>query len=833
MYKQISKTKGTKRMKKMIRLFASVATCLLFGAANGDEFTTGTSFEGLEPGAKIVSDLVNYDDNGSQSSPLLYWYSAARETDELGSITNYPTPGTGVPEETTRPDNYVGANNAQYLSIDSSTSTPIARAIKPWNTGDGTQQVEVASCKNGIFLDTLVKFTAADGAFKEDLKDGDKIAIEYVEQEAETNVVGDVTNIVDAVSGFVVRAGYMGTELVQTNYLAAAPAGFAVTNWYRLTVRTVSNIDGKGQLGFKIYLNENELSYRTDDARFATAAGDSFVDETRTIFPSVLDVNTINNDSLSAVAFSGNGCIDDVTFTTEVPNFIKQTGLIPVTVTLDSGVTNVTLTAGEFVTNLVETGTCNLPADARNTGFVVSCGIDTDAGYQFAGITNITAAGAIVADGSTIVIGDALSIELAVLAKRNNVVYYIDGDDDPHYSQSLAEAFANAKDGTTITLAYGVSVEATEASDFDGYYISSKSVVLDLNGQTITWNDPEGTGESLFNIETGAELIVIDSSVSNTGTIVYGGEYGAFYNDGDCYVGAASGDYGPTIEGILYDVGDDCGPQVVRGKFDKVSNSTEDDPSTFIGAAAYIESGSELVESLGDYWVVAPAGGSTTFALTTTGGANATVTTSPADVSALTEATEVTITATAAQDYTYDGVDLSDTDWTYDSVADAISMTTNISENTEIAVPNAVAEQSSDDWPTGQDLDDAEGQAAGDLFPGITNALATADAKAVATWAEANSVAYAAKGSILPEAFLLNCANTQEAIDAAAANFKITAITVDGSTITIEPTDGADYGNGKVVIEGTATLSPISWHEKTAGDHFFRATLVVKPVAVP
>ena len=160
-------------------------------------------------------------------------------------------------------------------------------------------------------------------------------------------------------------------------------------------------------------------------------------------------------------------------------------------------------------------------------------------------------------------------------------------------------------------------------------------------------------------------------------------------------------------------------------------------------------------------------------------------------------------------------------------------MTTNISENTTVVVPDAVSEQSQEDWPEGQDLIDAEGKAAGDLFPGITNALATADAKAVATWAEANNVAYADKGSILPEAFLLDCANTQAAIDEAAATFKITAITVSGDTVTIAPADGADYRNGKVVIEGTATLSPISWHEKTDGDHFFRATLVVKPVPAP
>ena len=117
-----------------------------------------------------------------------------------------------------------------------------------------------------------------------------------------------------------------------------------------------------------------------------------------------------------------------------------------------------------------------------------------------------------------------------------------------------------------------------------------------------------------------------------------------------------------------------------------------------------------------------------------------------------------------------------------------------------------------------------------------TGVLTNADAKALADWAKdpaKGNVAYADRGDILPDAFLLDCANTQQAIDEAAANFKITSITVVGDAVTIEPADGADYGNGKVVIESTATLSPISWREKTLGDHFFRATLVVKPVATP
>ena len=77
-----------------------------------------------------------------------------------------------------------------------------------------------------------------------------------------------------------------------------------------------------------------------------------------------------------------------------------------------------------------------------------------------------------------------------------------------------------------------------------------------------------------------------------------------FYNKGDCYIGATTGDNGPTIQGKL--AAAKAEPQIVRGKFDKASNSK----SAAFTWTDYIEEGSELKESLGDYWVVEPTGGS-------------------------------------------------------------------------------------------------------------------------------------------------------------------------------------------------------------------------------
>lgn len=151
--------------------------------------------------------------------------------------------------------------------------------------------------------------------------------------------------------------------------------------------------------------------------------------------------------------------------------------------------------------------------------------------------------------------------------------------------------------------------------------------------------------------------------------------------------------------------------------------------------------------------------------------------------------------------------------------------------NKTAAEPTVVEDSTpTDDWP--EDPTVVAGQTAAEAF-GITGDLANVDASAIATWAKANSVTYDNKTEIKPAAFLLNCANTQAAIDEAKEEFKITSITIDAEgNVTISPATGDGYGNGQVKIQGAAAItSPMEWHDKTTGDQFFRAVLEVKPVA--
>lgn len=128
------------------------------------------------------------------------------------------------------------------------------------------------------------------------------------------------------------------------------------------------------------------------------------------------------------------------------------------------------------------------------------------------------------------------------------------------------------------------------------------------------------------------------------------------------------------------------------------------------------------------------------------------------------------------------------------------------------------------DWPA--DTSTVEGQTAAEAFD-ITGDLATADAKKLADWAKENSVEFG--GAIITDAYLLNCANTASAVEAATETaeeaIKITAITFDSEGNPVL-TCLATYGNGKVVVEGAESLtSPIQWHDKASGDKFFRTVL--------
>ena len=620
-------------MKKLMVAVVSAASAMfaLGDLPHGADFENNNYVVG-----ENFTNYLNKADDGASTVGSRYW---ASDSEEIGNIAEH----SGSVAATV-PDIYADAvNNNKYLQLE----TGSGRLYR--NIADDGAAVSM-STGEGIYLDTLVKFSPADSVFGDDtLSTGDKIAIEYVESD-------------DGITNFIVRAGVVGSDV--TNY-AATVSNFDVSEWHRITVRTVADI-GSGRSGFKIYLDGAALVYDTDKDEFAKSAG--FTDETRTIFPSAVLAGQPNADSVSAVAFSGSGGIDDVVFTTDMPNFIKTTEAVVATFTADAGVTAITVTVDQaepiYVDMTAETLTATLPAGT--TAFTVN--VTKDSTYESVMIDGVIGATANITDynGSTI----------AITTTRNNFsLFDANGDAISGTFQTLADAMA-AQDVAKIQLAYDYT-ETTIPSEGPVYTIADgTTLVLDLNGKTLDGGTSDE--DELFYVK--GALTVIDSG--NGGKIVYGGEFGIFAVEGDLAIGSED-DNGPFIDGILFA---DGSGDLIRA-YVKVDGNTTNNELKWTVAP-----GSSCSATPADgYWVVAPGEAPATFALTTTGGANATVETVPVDVSALTEATSVTITATANADYTYFGVDLSGTDWTYSSANDAITLTLTVSETTAVAVPNAVA----------------------------------------------------------------------------------------------------------------------------------------------
>lgn len=815
-------------MKKLMTVLASAATALCAVGAWADFTETSTDFERNKEGEPVIAGQPFDSNNGMDS----HWVASDAEL----FISNH-TDTISV----SRPD-YGGRDddNYNYLAIENS----VTRGL---NTVEGGEFAGVAIPDNGIYLDTLVKFTAADEVFGNDaLASGDKIAIEYVAQQGE-DAANPITN-------FVIRAGKkVSGSLVSDNYLAAVPAGFDVTAWHRLTVRVIDDV-GDGQVGFVIYLDGDVnklLAYNTNvDAGFGTlnAAAQKFYNENlHALYPSAVDSLATGGSAIASATFSGSGCIDDVVFTTTKPGFIQRGEAVSVPFVADAGVTAISVTVdGEDDPFPVVNGSATLPA--LTTAFTVNVTVDEANGYTFGSIT----VGETPYDTNPASVTGYAGDTITVTTVRNNFnLFDAEGVAISGTFQTLSGALA-ATGVAKIVLAYDYDVAESEGAGFGAYDISS-DITLDLNGKTITG----GGDDELFTVDNGVTMIVIDSSAANTGKIDYTGTYAVFYSEGDVVIGAPTGDYGPTIDGYLAAAEDDGdGVWLVKAKIEAATNSDEGeflwdgylgDPAATITSVADLDSNEE-------YWVVEPDSDEpTTYTLTIPAvtGASATVTDKATgnaidDITAIEDGTVVTvtweaddgykITAGATEEITMDDDKRAATP-TVEEITYATLTITQV-DNCSIVVSNATEEVATgatfdvDDAVAltvyrtpaeGYELDNcaatevitmnqdqtvtaAVKQSGGGEYPSYIDEITDPTTKAAYeakydTWATTYKVA---DGEYSEDAFLLNCAPAD--VETAKANFKIPSITVDAQgNVTVGEIEG-DF-NGKLQLKGSTDLS--------------------------
>ena len=822
-------------MKKlMIALSAAAAAIFAVGTAHGDEIFSAVGFEDYSGTAFDASKT----DDGTSSSGNRYWFSTSNDGNVISNydgVVNVGKTGVGNVPNAFKDD----ATNNKFLYLD--TTAPLYRSVNP------NQQDPAAftgqSIGDGIYLDTLVKFTPADAAFEKDLDDGDKIAIEYVECDAETDPNGE------GYTNFVIRAGYLGNELTQKNYLLAVPEGFNKDNWYRLTVRTIANIDGtgegKGHVGFVVYLDRTALAYDQTDA-----IGDNFtpapgviedLHAARTIFPSAVNTTDVGYNTISAASFSGTGAIDDVVFTSVKPEFINEASTV--TITWDTNAVSSISIAGTAITGVdFEAQTATVPL----TGETIEVIATPATGYELV-FTPPENGG-----------WNASSHLFTGLAANDicNVSGIIPNFDvgGTHY-EDLSDAIDAAVEASTLLgepVTLKLLADCEEAMQF-----SEGSIILDLAGHDI---QAESGDFSIGNI--GATLIITNSGAEASVKVPDGGTGALATAAGFTTIQAG------TFDGLVATAADmdETFPQnfmsITGGKFlDAAYDPT--DPEAPFYLASCVAQGIGLSKD-GDYVQVGEAPvPPTTYALTlpTVTGATAAVTAggvAVADRTAIPENTEVVVTWTAEDGYkitagatetiTMDGNKTAASP-TVEAITYATLTITPV-ENCTIVVSNATEEVA-----TGAKFDVADAvQLTVYRTPAEGYELDNCAASETITMDQDQTVTAAVKqsggsdypnyipdnaaakekydawkalygddtGSAYEDAFLLNCAPAN--VETEKAAFKLN-ITVVGDTVTVTTPDGKTY-NGTVQLKGSNDLTTWTNVESASKTYqFYKAEL--------
>ena len=211
-----------------------------------------------------------------------------------------------------RPAQFAKTTKGNSLKISTSLSAPVYRAIvagaTPQNIGDG------------VYVDTLVKFTAFDPEDVATIDGTAKLAVWVKEVEGETPSYK-----------LMVTAGHVdGRTVTVQNYECATDSTINTDDWYRLTIKSIKNIDGNGLMGFVVFVDGVVVSSGDGESKFANVTLSqqaALWNDTGKLFPSLVK----QDSTLKEVGFAGQGHIDDFSITDAAPDFAKDLPTFTVT----------------------------------------------------------------------------------------------------------------------------------------------------------------------------------------------------------------------------------------------------------------------------------------------------------------------------------------------------------------------------------------------------------------------------------------------------------------------------------------------------------------------
>ena len=222
--------------------------------------------------------------------------------DDASAVTAYES-GT-APTGTLLPDGVsAGAN---YLKL--STEDGIL-----FRNMDGTATGNTVDLNAGLFVDTDVQFTVTDASDRPTPTAEDKFIIWLEDQGAATNLCAYALNLAD---GVVTSNAYTLVD-ASGNSLGIEPG-----SWHRLTVKAISDANAGGNSalpGFQVYLDgvvvKTSAIVATGTSYSGLSSSAQGLVDAQTFLPAMASSMT----SLSKVGFSGEGAIDSVVVTRDVP----------------------------------------------------------------------------------------------------------------------------------------------------------------------------------------------------------------------------------------------------------------------------------------------------------------------------------------------------------------------------------------------------------------------------------------------------------------------------------------------------------------------------------
>ena len=379
----------------------------------------------------------------------------------------------------------------------------------------------------GLFVDTDVQFTITDPSDRPEPKDGDKFIIWLEDQTTATNLCACALNLADG--GVVTTNVY---TLVDSN---GDSLGIVPGTWYRLTVKAIADANGSGTAlpGFQVYLNGQLVKTLTLVATGSSYNGLSSATKTLVDAQTFLPAMATTMSSLSKVGFSGEGAVDNIAVTRDVPY-----GGVAVQITWDTTVIDtVEMKTADGVNAFAETLTTSPVTLKVNSGAQFKLVPNYKSGYTSSthsigyaagsgsaatidgsGVVTATGAGAVevtttpldtvkvsfdftqfIADLTTLGVEAQTAFQSAVFKVNGTTLETLDIDDIGDLEGYVYEV-TNLKPGTNVTVEVTFSPASWAAAlDITGY-----TDYLELDGMKVTVVDRPNDGATTVNISAGA-----------------------------------------------------------------------------------------------------------------------------------------------------------------------------------------------------------------------------------------------------------------------------------------------------------------------------------------